>query len=119
MADLVLGLEGDNTHRKIDKAKGAYMAAVVERIGDNRFSVAHYYVQNGDKIADPDLELVLVGGRWYPAAITQPILGYRRVLEMAEDGQIAKFWPKSYGNLSRFARLLLRNIKSQQGDLRP
>src|SRR5690606_5477377 len=37
-----------NSHRRIDNFPDAYMAAVVERIGADRYSVAHYFEQNGD-----------------------------------------------------------------------
>ena len=119
MAELTVGMAGDETYRKIDKTGGTFMPVVVERVGPHRFSVAHYYEQNGDLVADPDLELELLDGGWYPAAISQPFSGYRRVLELGEDGKIAKCSADQFRDLSSFAVTFLQNIKSQQGDLRP
>lgn len=48
-----------------------YQAAYVERIGEDRYSVAHYYTENGDRIADPDIEFIKHDGKWYPAACQQ------------------------------------------------
>ena len=32
-----------------------YMPLVIERIGDNEYSIAHYFVQNGDMMRDPEI----------------------------------------------------------------
>ena len=78
LATLTRGLDDDNSHRRIDNAPGTFMAVVVEKIGPARYSVAHYFEQNGDQVADPDLELVEQNGAWFPVAITQ-WCGYQRV----------------------------------------
>lgn len=36
-----------------------FMDLVVERIWSNRISLSHYYEQNGDLMADPDMELIV------------------------------------------------------------
>lgn len=103
-----------NSRRVYDNGAG-FMAAVVERIGANRYSVAHYYEQNGDKIADPDLELVKCGDRWFPAAITHPPpFGYRRVLECDASGNPVRVFSRAYADLRSFAATFLRNVQRQQ-----
>ena len=101
------------SNRKIDN--GASMAVSVERIGDNRFSVAHYYEQNGDLVADPDLELVHYAGSWYACAITHPPpFGYSRALSCDDAGRPDRWWRREYNSLRSFATTMLRNIRNQQ-----
>lgn len=90
---LTRGLNDEQNHRRIDNAPGSFMAVVVEKIGPARYSVAHYYKQNGDLVADPDLEFVV------------------------QDGRIVTYKRKAYADLRSFAGTLLTNIKRQQGDL--
>jgi hypothetical protein len=115
---LTTGLDDEHPHRKIDNAPGAFMAAVIEKIAPERFSVAHYFEQNGDLVADPDLEFVRQDGGWFPVAITQ-LTGYHRVAETSDDGRIVAYNRARYADLRSFAGLLLGNIKAQQRDLTP
>lgn len=98
-----------NSHRRIDNFPDAYMAAVVERIGADRYSVAHYFEQNGDRVADPDIEFVLAGGEWFPVAAQLANGSYYRVED--DQGQISR---RTYNNIRELAVTLLRNIKEQQ-----
>lgn len=107
--------EGESA-RVYDNAPGAYMAAHVERIGPNRYSVAHYFTQNGDRIADPDMEFVKADGAWYPAACQFATGSYSRAItECDENGRPSRYSPRTYRDLKSFAGLLLKNVKSQQG----
>lgn len=117
MDALTFGMGGENTHRKIDNHPGTYMAVVVEKIGPCRYSVAHYYEQNGDLVADPDVEFVRQNVGWYPVAITQ-WCGYRRVAETNEDGRIVSYNRRGYRDLRSFAGTFLTNIRAQQGKFR-
>jgi hypothetical protein len=54
--------------------KKGYQPLVIERHGE-MISVAHYFEQNGDLIADPDVELHYPS--WVPTGITQAFFGYR------------------------------------------
>lgn len=116
---LTSGLTGANPSRTIDNAPGDFMAAVIEKIGPGRFSVAHYFKMNGDPVADPDLEFVRQDGAWYPVAITQITTGYERVAETDHTGRIVSYQRAGYAGLRSFAGVLLTNIKRQQGDLAP
>jgi hypothetical protein len=85
-----------------------YQPLVIERHGE-LISVAHYYEQNGDLIADPDVELHYPS--WTPTAITQA-LGYRRGKFIERDGKTyvdARF----HKEVSSFLALWARNIKAQ------
>jgi hypothetical protein len=48
-----LDLQADSSHLRLEQA--SYEPLVIEKVDCNRVSVAHYYVQNGDLIADPDV----------------------------------------------------------------
>ena len=47
------------------------MDLVIEKISENRLSVAHYYTQNGDLMSDPEIVFRIDGGRWIPVRYTQ------------------------------------------------
>lgn len=111
---LTAGLSDVNVHRKIDNAPGAFMPAVIEKIGPERFSVAHYFLQHGDLVADPDLEFVRQDGAWFPVAVTQ-IFGSTLAATTDAAGRIVSVNRRAYADLRRFAGVLLTNIKHQQG----
>ena len=117
LKDLTSGLD-ESGCRRIDNAEGIFLAVVVERIGPNRFSIAHYYEQNGDLVPDPDFEFVTRNGEWFPAAVTHA-WGSRRCLKVDDNGRITGLYRLEYVDLREFARVLLTNIKKQQGKLAP
>lgn len=115
---LVEGLDELGASRKIDNAKGAFMAVCVERVEHTVhgaiFSVAHYFTQNGDLVSDPDLT-VLKGetGDYYPLSY-QDALTYRRAAEFGEDGSV-RVNKAEQADLAHFAGDWMRNIRHQQG----
>lgn len=103
------------TSKKLDNAPGCYMALSVERLTEDRFSMAHYFEQNGDLCPDPDMEFWRgPDGRIYPVSITQAFGGYRQVIHFDADGKPERFSPRGQRELSSFAAMWLKNIKSQQ-----
>ncbi len=72
-------------------------------------SVAHYFEQNGDLIADPEIEMHYPS--WTPTAITQ-ILGYRRTKFIELDGQTLVD-TNFQRDISSFLAMWARNIKAQ------
>lgn len=108
--------------RKIDNAAGAFMAVHVDRIGERLYSVAHYFRQNGDMMADPDV-VFLHGddGGWYPIEITMHATGYyQRAATLDATGRnVATVRPRAQRDLATFCGTWMRNIKAQQGDLTP
>ena len=84
---------------------------VIERIGD-LISVAHYYEQNGDLIADPEVEFHYPS--WYPTAITQVISG-RREKFISQNGQ--EFVDtKFHDEVTSFLVMWGRNLRAQGWD---
>ncbi|MFZ5903192.1 MAG: DUF6908 domain-containing protein [Chloroflexota bacterium] len=85
-----------------------YQPLVIERHG-GLISVAHYFEQNGDLIADPDVELHYPS--WIPTAITQAH-GYRREKFIERDGKTFVD-TRFHREVSSFLALWARNIKAQ------
>lgn len=112
---LTAGLSDDCCHKKIDNAPGSFLPAVIEKIGPERFSVAHYFVQNGDLVPDPDLELVRQDGAWYPVALTQIYGLFTLAATTDEHGRIVSCKRAAYNDLRRFAATFLTNVERQQG----
>lgn len=99
--------------RKYDNAPEVYMAVYVNRLTENRFSVAHFYLQNGDRVPDPDMEFVKVDGLWFPVCYTN-CYGRREAVVTDENGRPSRYSPREYAGLRTFANVLLRNIREQQ-----
>jgi hypothetical protein len=112
---LISGLDTYQS-RKIDNAAGTFMAVHVERIGEDLFSVAHYFVQNGDMMADPDVVFWKApDGHFYPAEYTQHSLGIYQQLITFENGQPVRFMPRQQADVATFCTTWMRNIRVQQG----
>jgi len=65
-----LDLTASASHLRLEQ--DSYEPLVIEKVGADQLSVAHYYTQNGDAIADPDIVFWIgPGGLWYPYQISQ------------------------------------------------
>jgi hypothetical protein len=91
-----------------------YMPLVIERIGGYRVSVAHYYTQNGDAIADPDV--VYDVRTWIPQEITQPqmmfggrVIGGHQPIFL-ENG---RYYPQRLKDVESFSQMWAGNIRDQ------
>ena len=104
--------------RKIDNAKGTFMAVSVERLGVNHYSVAHYYEQNGDLCPDPEMEFIKVNGFWLALSLTHVGRRFEAMrCERADDGTLKATHvnAKQLADQSTFCTTWMRNIKDQQG----
>ncbi len=84
---------------------------VIERHG-SLVSVAHYFEQNGDLIADPEVEIHYP--TWFPTAITQ-VIGGRREKFIERNGQeyvVVNF----HNEVTSFLVMWGRNIRAQGWD---
>lgn len=107
--------------RKI-KNNDAFMAVSVQHLQDTAigqiFSVSHYYTQNGDLMADPDMTFLKsnVDDRVYPMSFRQdggfPINQQSVILN--EDGTSYTFRPRTQRDHATFAGQWMKNIKNQQ-----
>lgn len=75
--NLIHGLLEPGAHKVIDKhnylpeRNGGIMSVDVECIGIARYSIAHYYEQNGDLMSDPEMTFWVRDGYVYPASFVQ------------------------------------------------
>jgi hypothetical protein len=116
-AKLTDGLTEASQHRTLDNAPGAYMAVHVEVIGQTGLgllvSVAHYYEQCGDMMADPDVVFLVGTDGIYPTEITQHGVGlYRRVVRFDGGKLLVQVRPQA--DLVAFCDGWMRNIAEQQ-----
>lgn len=108
------GME-EGTSKRIDNSK-AYMYLSVERLTDIRYSMAHYFEQGGDLVADPDIELLRTkDGRWYPVALQQVGTYTRAIEDFDNDGDILRGYSMRYSELRSFLSMWLKNLTHQQG----
>lgn len=103
-------------HRKIDQAAGIFMAVCVERIAERHYSIAHYYEQNGDLMADPEMTFFKsADGLVYPCTFQQDSLALYRVgLDITDESVIESSDPDEQHGQAEFASDWLRNIADQQ-----
>ena len=104
------GEEGSARKIKDPTGSDVFLPLSVERIGDDRFSLAHYFEQMGDLVPDPDIEFIREGGEWYPAAVSLAIGKYRVAIEETEDGEL-KIRRGEYSGLVELAKTMLKNIE--------
>lgn len=95
------------------KAPG-FMDLIIEKLWNNRISLSHYYQQNGDLMADPDVEIIVdqENEKLVAATFQQDNLGiYHKAYEGDEliDDYLAK-------ELNEFLSEWLNNI-SEQGHI--
>jgi len=82
---------------------------VIER-HDELISVAHYFEQNGDLIADPEVELHYP--TWTPTAITQVLGGRREKFVHFDDQTYVDL--RFHEEVSSFLVLCANNIQAQK-----
>ena len=110
--EALLGNMQPGESRKIDNTGATFMPVHVEYLSADRVSVAHYYEQNGDMMADPDMEF----WRFYPINFTMHGMGvYRECIEFGRDGKPADVDRNGSRELCSFTATWMANIRDQQG----
>lgn len=96
---------------------GGFMDLSVERLrtvkGGFIIAMAHYFEQNGDLVADPDMEIYI--SETFKAAYAMPIqhsTGHYSVKMKFQDGQFLKA-PRVQKDIQSFLGQWLRNLKAQ------
>ena len=104
-------------YAKIDNANGVFMPVVVEQVGKNQISIAHYYEQNDDLMTDP--EIVFLKKEYSYGVEYYPI--YERMSGLGSDVELVIFAngkPKMISNLQKqtasFCTTWMRTIAMQQ-----
>ena len=103
--------------RHIGEKGGAYMQVVVEKVGPAQFSVAHYFVQEGDLCQDPEMVFARTSeGAWVAVYFQQAMPPRFDVAhEVDAKGYPTKINPAAARDLTSFAATWMRNIVHQQG----
>ncbi|MDL2279055.1 hypothetical protein LJC15_00125 [Desulfovibrio sp. OttesenSCG-928-G11] len=114
----ILARLGNKDHVKINNSE-SFMPVSVDRIFDGpdslMLSLAHNSVQNGDLMADPDMEFwIAPSGKIYPCAFRNDFMGLNQEAIFFEQGKPC-CRPKLQAKLAAFANQWLRNIANQQG----
>jgi hypothetical protein len=116
---LTEGITQISDHRKFVNGGTSIMPAVVEAVGTTPqgaliVSIAHYYEQNGDLMADPEVTFVVAREDYvYPISYKQDGLGIDREYVRWEGERV--FWNlKAQNDLAGFCTSWMRNIKEQQ-----
>lgn len=110
----------DDGYVKIDNTGGSFMPVSLEIIFDNEkymiVSVAHYYEQNGDLMADPEMLFIYVKkmNTYIPSYFMQAAIGMEQESVIMEKGEIKGYRAKLQAEHNAFANMWLRNIKQQQ-----
>lgn len=95
-------------------SRSAFMDSHVDRLTEDLFSVAHYYEQNGDSVADPDMEFWRgADAKLYPVAIQQPY-SYARAVEFGDKDQPTGVNHARQREMAVFAGQWMKNIRDQQ-----
>lgn len=104
-------LKGETFYMRFT-AGDAFMPLSMDYLGENRISIAHNYIQNGDLMADPDMEFVFDPEKKTLSARTfqQDGLGLYQTTENGK-GEMAN--PALEKQLNSFTRQWFSNIKKQ------
>lgn len=110
--------KANNGYVKVDNTGNSFMPVSVEILSDigNRVnvSIAHYYEQNGDLMADPEMCFYIVNGSVFPYYFKQDNVGMEEDSIIFEDGEIKGYKEKMQRDHATFANMWLNNIKEQQ-----
>ena len=107
LAPEVLNLEQES---KSFEAGSSFMPLTIEQIGENRIAISHYLTENGDSLADPDMEFVVDHEAETLNARTYQQDKLNRFDRVVVDGIVNKVLEKE---LNLFAGQWFKNIREQ------
>lgn len=115
----LIGMVNDG-YVRVDNCDGAFMSVSVEVIfEDVKFkiiSLAHYFLQCGDLMADPEMCFLFskVQGVYFPIYYKQDTMAVEEESAEIRDGEILEVNLTLQKEHTRFANMWLKNIKHQQ-----
>ena len=110
----------ENGYVKIDNSDGTFMPVILEVIFEDErlriISLAHYYLQEGDLMADPEMCLIYnkEQGVYWPSYFKQDSIGIEEESIIFEHGEIKSVDTNMQKEHTTFANMWLKNIKYQQ-----
>jgi hypothetical protein len=81
-----------NQRHEIESPRSGLMDLTIEKVGENRLSVAHYYTQRGDLMSDPEIVFRIDGGVWIPVRFTQHLRVHKHDPEGLELDSFQEQW---------------------------
>jgi hypothetical protein len=107
-----LDLNATESHLRLEQP--GYMPLIIEKIGRHLVSVAHYYTQEGDMMADPEIVYFTGYQGWVPIQITQAPWGcWDAAVLSSESAEIKSFNPQKQADLAAFSDEWGENISAQ------
>jgi len=109
-------------HRRLIDPAGSFMDLSVERLGHNLFSFSHYGLQNGDLMADPDMEFFrpepgTSPNVWLPITYRNDYMRkFDRAVVDWQNGEPLRYHRRLQASLAKFANTWAENIQFQQSD---
>lgn len=118
---LIENLNWNNPHKRLGGEIGGdstFMPVSVEIVDEVPvgliFSIAHYDVQNGDLMADPEVTFLQhQNGGIFPMTFRNDYMGINERNIYIEEGKI-QFRPQKQRSLATFCGTWMENIKQQQ-----
>ncbi len=118
---MYLFAQADSGINKINNSEN-FMPVHVEKLREsesfNLYYVAHYYEQNGDLMADPEIQFIQSKSNpdmIFPVQYRMDGLGIDRDLAiLKEDLSVDKYFPNLQHDTATFCTQWMRNIKNQQ-----
>ena len=102
-------------HNYLPERSGGIMSVHVECIGKNRYSVAHYYDQNGDLMSDPQMTFWVCGRNVFPCSYTLHSFGRFEVSTRFDENEMpVEFCENLQKGHANFADFWMMNIEEQQ-----
>jgi len=87
-----------------------YMPLSLDNLGNNTFSMAHNFIQNGDLIPDPDMEIRIIPElKMVEALAIQHSTGYYRRVYVDEK----RFYPQEKKDQNSFLNMWTKNLLNQ------
>ena len=116
---LTRGLSLDTSSRSFGRPGDVFMQVHVSWVDDFKegpiFSVAHYFEQMGDLMADPEMTFLRGGdGEYYPLSYKLDSMGVYKEAVDFRGGAIKGFKVKQQAEMASFANGWMANIKDQQ-----
>ena len=105
-------MQSEQDYLKIESS--GFMDLNIDKLSENRIAMAHNYIQEGDVIPDPDMEVIINFEYQIVYPVTyQDSFGYREAYEFNIDGKAIGVNEKVKRELEEFFGQWLRNLKMQ------
>ena len=115
---IVEGVDAEHPAKHINNNL-AYMKVSVDFVADTphgkMYAIAHNFVQNGDLMADPDMQFIVMKGFVVPMTYQLDALGVFTEAAFIDENNQFKFRPKAQADITLFANTWMKNIHQQQG----